>query len=436
MHYPKEFEDQMKNLLGDQWEAFADSLNRPPFHALHFNPLFKDRDDAIQTFCLNRPHPVDHDGFYFDKEQVRPGLHPYHELGAYYIQEPAAMSVIPLASNMLNQANLIIDLCAAPGGKTIQAATLAPYAKIIACEIDKKRAGILYENIERLGLTNVMVVNCPPEKLIAQFQHCADVIIADMPCSGEGMFRKDSFAIADWSPAKVATCVNLQDKLLQVADQLIKENGCILYSTCTYNREENEEILDKFISTYPYELKYFKRFYPHEFDGEGQTAALLQRTVANPSQTPLCNQPTKPVKQTKLYLDFCQQIGMKAMPENQIHLRGDHLIYLPIDYPDLGTIPALLPGIDLGILKKDRFEPSHQLAKLHLESPDIQRVNYDINDSEIRAYLRGESLDISKKNVHHTGWTLVTVNELTAGWGKISNGILKNHYPKGLRKHL
>lgn len=431
------FEEQMQDLLQDQWQAFQQALTEEPFYALHFNSQVENCEEIKQAFDLSRPHPYDRDGYYFDRQQVRPGAHPWHESGAYYIQEPAAMSVIPLAKEIFPKVRLVIDLCAAPGGKTIQAATLAPQALIIACEIDRKRSGILYENIERLGLTNVVVLNVAPEKLLPLFAHCADVIIADVPCSGEGMFRKDDFARSDWSPQKIQTCVRFQHQLLEVATQLLAPQGYLLYSTCTYNQQENEEQIELAKEKYGLTLHYFHRFYPHQFDGEGQTAAMLQApNNGERGQWQDNGKSRTSVKLLRPYLSFCQEIGLTAFPEDEIHLRGEHLVHLPKQFPELKNLPSPMPGVDLGILKKDRFVPAHQLAKMHPTSPQLRRLSLKVDDPRVKAYLRGESLTLTSSEEMTKGWVLVQLDGRALGWGKIVDSQLKNHYPKGLRKNL
>lgn len=331
---------------------------------------------------------------------------------------------------------MICDLCAAPGGKTTQiAGRMAGEGFLLCNEINPKRAKILSRNIERMGVANALVTNEHPKNLAQKYPGFFDRVLVDAPCSGEGMFRKEEAAVTDWSPETVAMCAARQQEILQSAAMLLKPGGRLVYSTCTFAPEENEQVIEKFLQEHPefapenVSAPWFAagsnatfRMWPHKLLGEGHFAAILCKTVGDETDIPV--EPDQ--KLPKQWTEFSEQLGI-SLPEEKAVMFGTSLYWAPVNLPSLRGVKVLRPGLELGEVKKDRFEPAHALA-LWLKDLD-NREDFPADSTQIKAYMHGDTVP-SKR----TGWCLVSVDGYSLGWSKGDGMVLKNHYPKGLRR--
>ncbi|MCI5919633.1 MAG: RsmF rRNA methyltransferase first C-terminal domain-containing protein [Roseburia sp.] len=455
---PQEFLDRMRQMLGEEYPAFVESYEKEKYQALRVNALKADwkrlKEEAV--FSLE-PVPWEPNGFYYGKEDA-PGKHPYHEAGVYYIQEPSAMA--PAAYLEAKPGERVLDLCAAPGGKTTQ---IASYMKgqgiLISNEIHPARAKILSENVERMGIPNAMVTNESPQKLADTFSEYFDRIMVDAPCSGEGMFRKNEIACEEWSLENVEICAKRQDEILDRAASMLKPGGRIVYSTCTFAPAENEGSISRFLEHHSdfsiVEAEHFKgmeggvadwvdnpacgiektiRLWPNKLHGEGHYVAVLQKDgTCDASYEGYCKnglQKGISEKECKEYLAFCEEF-LKIKLEGTLLKYGDQLYLAPKGMPSTSQLKVLRPGLHLGTMKKNRFEPSHALA-LSLKPQEAKYVaDFPADSAEIRAYLNGQTLNYEGEK----GWYLITVDGYSIGWGKLAGGVMKNHYPKGLRKN-
>ena len=427
---PEAFLERMKKQLGPQYPAYLDSLERPRAVAMRFNPL---KGEPVQLPFVQQPVPWEPMGYYYDPDS-RPGLHPYHEAGVYYLQEASAMAPVVLLDPQPGER--ICDLCAAPGGKSTQiAGRLMGQGFLLCNEINPKRAKILSRNVERLGIANGLVTNEHPAVLAERFDGFFDRVLIDAPCSGEGMFRKEEAAITDWSVETVEMCANRQREILHSGARLVRPGGRLVYSTCTFAPEENEETLEAFLAEHPdfepeeVSAPWFSagengsfRLWPHLLKGEGHFAAVLRRKgdVAATQIT------TNADKLPRERLDFAKEMQLQ-LPAGRPVLFGQSLYWAPEQMPDIARLKVLRPGLELGIVKKGRFEPAHALA-LWLKTCK-NTVAYPAESLEMAAYLHGDVVPCGKK-----GWCLVCVDEYSIGWGKGDGTVLKNHYPKGLRR--
>lgn len=429
---PEAFLKRMEAQLGPEYEAFLGSFQRPRAVALRFNPLKGKGQKPTLPFSLE-PVPWEPMGYYYDP-QARPGLHPYHEAGVYYLQEASAMSPVVLLDPQPGET--ILDLCAAPGGKSTQIAGRLLGKGLLVCnEIHPARAKILSQNMERLGVGNALVTNEKPENLSRRLPGFFDRVLVDAPCSGEGMFRKEEAAVTDWSPETVEMCARRQSEILDCAAKMVRTGGLLVYSTCTFAPQEDEEAVAAFLRRHPefapepVEAPWFVsgekgsyRMWPHKLRGEGHFAARLRK---------LDGEETEIMEETgaalpKAWQSFARETGISLPGKNSVTF-GDRLFLLPEGAPKLQGLRVLRPGLELGILKKDRLEPSHALA---LWLQDCQNtVNFAWDSEEIKRYLHGEVLPGKTK-----GWCLITVDGYSIGWAKGDGNMLKNHYPKGLRR--
>lgn len=427
---PQEFLDRMKYQLREEYPAFLESLERPRAVALRFNPL---KGEMPELPFVGDPVPWERAGYYYDPD-ARPGLHPFHEAGVYYLQEASAMAPVALLDPQPGET--VCDLCAAPGGKTTQiAGRMAGEGFLLCNEINPKRAKILSRNIERLGVANALVTNEHPQNLAQKLSGFFDRVLVDAPCSGEGMFRKEEAAVTDWSMETVAMCAVRQQEILQSAAVLLKPGGRLVYSTCTFSPEENEQVIEQFLQEHPeftpenVQASWFAagpnatfRMWPHKLLGEGHFAAVLRKTAGDETDTP-AEPAQKPPKQ---WTEFSRQLGI-SLPEGKAVMFGASLYWAPSELPSLRGIKVMRPGLELGEVKKDRFEPAHALA---LWLKDFENTeNFTADSPRIKAYMHGETIP-SKR----TGWCLITVDGYSLGWGKGDGNVLKNHYPKGLRR--
>ena len=427
---PQEFLDRMKNQLGEEYPAFLESLERPRAVALRFNPL---KGDAPKLSFVKDPVPWEPAGYYYDPE-ARPGLHPFHEAGVYYLQEASAMAPVALLNPQPGES--ICDLCAAPGGKTTQiAGRMAGEGFLLCNEINPKRAKILSRNIERMGVANALVTNEHPKNLAQKYAGYFDRVLVDAPCSGEGMFRKEEAAVTDWSPETVAMCAARQQEILQSAATLLKPGGRLVYSTCTFAPEENEQVIEKFLQEHPeftpetVSAPWFTagsdatfRMWPHKLLGEGHFAAVLRKTDGDETEIPL----ELGQKLPKQWMEFAKKLGI-SLPDGKAILFGSSLYWAPAELPSMRGVKVMRPGLELGEVKKDRFEPAHALA---LWLKDLEnREDFTADSQQIKAYMHGETVPSGRN-----GWCLVAVDGYSIGWGKGDGTVLKNHYPKGLRR--
>lgn len=427
---PELFLERMRAQLGAEYDDFLESLQRPRAVALRFNPL---RGEIPALPFVGSPVPWEPMGYYYDP-QARPGLHVYHEAGVYYLQEASAMAPVALLDPQPGEA--ICDLCAAPGGKSTQIAGRLKGEGLLLCnEIHPARAKILSRNIERLGIANALVTNEAPEALSRRFEGFFDRVLVDAPCSGEGMFRKEEAAVTDWSPETVQMCARRQSEILDCAARLVKPGGRLVYSTCTFAPQEDEEAVEAFLNNHPdfapepVEAPWFQqsgpamyRMWPHKLLGEGHFAAVLRRMEQNTNSLP----PAAGEPLPKQWQAFAGELGIR-LPEGKAVCFGEKLCWVSAETPDLKKLKVLRPGLELGTVKKDRFEPAHALALWLRECK--RQVCFPPDGAQIRSYLHGEALPCQEK-----GWCLVKAGAFSLGWGKGDGRQLKNHYPKGLRK--
>ncbi len=432
MKLPEAFQTKMKEILpASEWEAFLSSYDDPAPKGLRVNTWKGSALLLQEAYRLPlSPVPWEPEGYYYDERKVQPGKLVLHEAGAYYIQEPSAMLPAVLLSPLPGEK--VLDLCAAPGGKTIQlACALNGRGLLLSNEIHPARAGILSENVERCGIRNTIVCNETPERLAASFSAFFDKILVDAPCSGEGMFRKNPEAIAQWSPENVALCAARQDEILDHAAVMVRPGGRLVYSTCTFSPEEDEDCVSRFLSRHPdFSLLHMEKLLPHKVRSDGQFAALFERRGAgSPSGTKGdFPQPGKRRSQKPLSCPVELASLLKSTPPSDRLLSfGSRLFLLPEGAFSLEGLKILRPGLCLGEYKKDRFQPDHALA-LSLR-PDEVLHSVSLSEKEAVSYLQGNTISRETEN----GWILVTYAGYSLGFGKAVNGIIKNHYPKGLR---
>ena len=427
---PEAFLERMKVQLGPEYADFLKSLERPRAVALRYNPLKGER--PAMPFQAD-PVPWEPEGFYYDPE-ARPGLHVYHEAGVYYLQEASAMAPVALLDPRPGER--ICDLCAAPGGKTTQiAGRMAGEGFLLCNEINPKRAKILSRNIERMAVSNALVTNEHPAELAKRFPAFFDRVLVDAPCSGEGMFRKEEAAVTDWSQETVEMCARRQGEILHSAAQLVRPGGRLVYSTCTFAPEEDEGAVAAFLAAHPdfvpevIEAPWFvpvenggHRMWPHKLLGEGHFAAVLKKTGGEEPEV----SPAKGEKLPREWTAFARELGIR-LPEGKAVSFGQNLFWAPDDLPELSRLKVLRPGLELGTVKKDRFEPAHALALWLAEC--LNQQSFGPESEEMKAYLHGDVVPSEKK-----GWCLVKAGPYSIGWAKGDGRVLKNHYPKGLRR--
>lgn len=427
---PEAFLERMKAQLGAEYGQFLASLERPRAVALRFNPLKGERPDLP---FVGQPVPWEPEGVYYDPE-ARPGLHVYHEAGVYYLQEASAMAPVVLLDPQPGEK--VCDLCAAPGGKTTQIAGRMGGQGFLLCnEINPKRAKILSRNIERMAVANALVTNEHPETLAQRFPGFFDRVLVDAPCSGEGMFRKEEAAVTDWSEETVAMCARRQGEILHSAAKLVRPGGRLVYSTCTFAPAEDEGVVAAFLEAHPeftpepVEAPWFApgenasyRMWPHKLLGEGHFAAVLRKNGGGTEDIPL----EKGEKLPKQWDSFAKELNI-TLPAGKAVCFGQSLFWAPEEMPEIRKLKVLRPGLELGNVKKDRFEPAHALALWLKECANVQ--DYGPDSEEIRDYLHGDVVPSGVK-----GWCLVRAGGYSIGWGKGDGRVLKNHYPKGLRR--
>ncbi len=471
MKLPEEFVTKMQGLMGDEFNTYLESYKKPRFYGVRVNTLKISVDEflKISPFHLE-PVPWTTDGFYY-KEGDNPGRHPYYYAGLYYIQEPSAM--LPGAVIGVKPGDKVLDLCAAPGGKSVQmAAQLKGQGLLVANDINTDRVKALVKNIELCGIRNAIVLNESPEKLAGNFEGFFDKIMVDAPCSGEGMFRKDEDAVKSWEKFKCEKCSCMQWDILGQVDKMLKPGGVILYSTCTFSPEEDELMIERFMDEHEgayelleipktggieggrkewaggrYDFSKAARLWPHKLNGEGHFAALIRKRKVDEGIEKGSNAGINLVKERgkEKFHEINSHEDLKNFNkelsefiENSTTLdlkgfafqKGDNFYHLPEACPDLSGLKVAKFGWYLGEKGPKGFVPSHSLA-VSLRVGEMKRkISFTADSRETNSYLKGETLIDSGEK----GYTGICVDGYALGWAKQTGDMLKNLYPKGWRK--
>ena len=440
----------MKILLGAAYSDFSSSYGEQPSRALRLNGIYASPAVCSEMLPFElSPMPFGENGFYLEGgEEVKPGASPLHHAGAFYVQEPSAM--FPMSSLEIKEDAKILDICASPGGKSIQAAMRAKKGVIVSNEIISSRAATLMGNIERMGIPNAIVTNTDSGALAEWYKGVFDVVICDAPCSGEGMFRKNPTAVSEWSEDNVKMCAARQREILDNAAETVAGGGYLVYSTCTFSLEENEMQIDSFLDRHPgyslceisgsllchtapgitfdgckhTEITRCRRFYPHISRGEGQFAAILRREEGALAAYPLkgCGFDLSRAEE-KTVKDFLSD-NLTVIPCDRLSIVGKNVCLMP-DFP-LPPRAVFSAGIKLGGVEKGRLVPHHQVFSA-LGQTFIRKV--ELTPAQAAKYISGETVSCNAPD----GWTAVTVQGIPLGGGKAVSNVIKNHYPKGLR---
>lgn len=443
MDFPQGFEEKYRKLLGKEASLFFESFEKEAERGFRVNPLKKvlppSHKGAQQV-------PWSKTGY---RGTIK-GTSAEHQAGYVYGQEPSAMFVAEVTH--VRPGQKVLDLCAAPGGKSTQlAGMLQGEGLLVSNEIHPQRARILSENIERFGIMNAIVTNESPQKLALTFPNYFDVILVDAPCSGEGMFRKDSSAMSYWTPDYPIECGIRQQEILDEAIKMLAPGGFLIYSTCTFAPEENEQVISDLLKHYPtlkiepielsegmvpgypewadgsLDVSHTARLFPHLLQGEGHFVAKVRDTKSPESiKMEKVKSDVLSKQQQKEWDTFWKHTFMEE-PSGIKQLRKDRMILVPKDFPSLKKATVIREGIHAGLFKKNRFEPNHALALALPES--LFRHSLELDEEECRRYFKGETFRTGKDR----GWLAIQCQGMTVGWGKEVKGTVKNFYPKGLR---
>lgn len=452
MRLPEKFVLQMKELLKNEWPALLEAWDKPLYKGLRVNTLKIKTDEFLPKVPFSlQAVPWTADGFYLAGED-RPAKHPYYQAGLYYLQEPSAMA--PAACLGVRPGDKVLDLCAAPGGKSTQiASALAGLGLLVSNDNSPVRVKALVWNLEHWGVRNAIVTNEEPARLSYHFPDFFDKVLVDAPCSGEGMFRKDAKAAKKWDQYCCTACAGTQKEILTTAAAMVKPGGRIVYSTCTFSPEENEGVVAHFLAAHPEfslvelpsgygwaegrpdwllgepvaELRKTRRLWPHKMKGEGHFIALFEKGHAIPA-SPCHGQESAPSSELRPWYEFVEENLVKA-PKGLFLRKGDYVYCCPPSQPSLKGLRVARYGWFLGMIRNKRFEPSQALA-MGLRKSDVQRsISLSLDTSDVGRYLRRETLMVEGPK----GWTLVCLEEFPLGWGKQTGSFLKNYYPPGWR---
>ena len=468
---PQSFLDSMKEILGEDYEAFLAGFDGQRQYGLRVNTLKMNLEEfeRIAPFHLKKV-PWISNGYFYEAEDV-PAKHPFYSAGLYYLQEPSAMT--PASRLKVQPGERVLDLCAAPGGKATElGAALQGEGLLVANDINTARARALLRNLELFGISNSFVTNEPPHVLAERFPEFFHKIMVDAPCSGEGMFRKNPAVVDSWQEKGPEYFSKLQREIIVQAADMLLPGGMMFYSTCTFSPLENEKTITHLLKERPdmevipmedYEgfaegltsyrgevfdesCKLCRRIWPHKMSGEGHFMALLHK------KNGIQQQVQQTVSQSSIWWEKCKGLNKEqkaaaedffshvniAYDEKRIDVRGDNLYYLPAPKYDGRGLHFLRNGLFMGEFKKKRFEPSQPFA-LALHAQDFDQVlDFPADDERLSRYLRGETLDVSDLiagEKKRKGWQLVMVAGHPLGFGKLVNNNLKNKYPAGWRKN-
>ena len=468
---PQSFLDSMKEILGEDYEAFLAGFDGQRQYGLRVNTLKMNLEEfeRIAPFHLKKV-PWISNGYFYEAEDA-PAKHPFYSAGLYYLQEPSAMT--PASRLKVQPGERVLDLCAAPGGKATElGAALQGEGLLVANDINTARARALLRNLELFGISNSFVTNEPPHVLAERFPEFFHKIMVDAPCSGEGMFRKNPAVVDSWQEKGPEYFSKLQREIIVQAADMLLPGGMMFYSTCTFSPLENEKTITHLLKERPdmevipmedYEgfaegltsyrgevfdesCKLCRRIWPHKMSGEGHFMALLHKKSGTQQQV------QQTVSQSSIWWEKCKGLNkeQKAAAEDffshvniaydgkRIDVRGDNLYYLPAPKYDGRGLHFLRNGLFMGEFKKKRFEPSQPFA-LVLRAQDFDQVlDFPADDERLQRYLRGETLDVSdliNGEKKRKGWQLVMAAGHPLGFGKLVNNNLKNKYPAGWRKN-
>ena len=451
----EKFLERMKRLLGDGYGDFVTSLEEPSVRAIRINRTKISVEDFLKI-TEHKLSPIEYTDCGFIPESTEGiGVGAEHHAGLFYVQDPGAMATACALD--IQPGWWVLDTCAAPGGKSSQmASAIGEDGFLLANEYVPKRAKILVSNFERLGIKNSMVTSLDTAELGGMFDGAFDLVLCDAPCSGEGMFRKYSDASEMWSEENVAACATRQREILANVAGLVRPGGYLLYSTCTYSTEENEETVRDFLDSHrefslapvsqevravtsdgitlcdcDYDMRLTRRFYPHKSQGEGQYIALMQR-AENECKKQIILYKEQTISPSKEEIKVTEKFMSDNFSEWRSHRlikQGEYVVAVPHSCP-IPKRSVFMPGIILGEVKKGVFFPHHQLFSAYGGQMKRQE-NLRATDPRVERYLRGE--EIEAESVSDSGWCAVCYEGIPMGGGKVSSGRIKNHYPKGLR---
>ena len=442
MNYPVEFSEELKTVLGEDTEKFLSLSNEPYYRGISVNRLKTSPEKLLLLLPFGtKKSPFYSDGYYIPNDTEGVGNLPLHHAGAFYVQEPSASSAVPLLE--IEKDDFVLDLCAAPGGKSAQIASLLGGTGLVwSNEYVKNRSRILLSNFERMGISNGIVSSCRPDILAEKLHGCFDRVLVDAPCSGEGMFRRDPDSIKEWSREHVEACAVRQYNILISAAECVRDGGVLVYSTCTFSPEENEETVRRFLKENsdfePYEIadhagrktefSNAMRVTPLE-GGEGHFAARFRKkggavrrkcgsiSVKNGNR-----------EQTKLVESFLEDI-FAVRPDMVSVVKGEKLYLVPEYFPVADGTGVIRAGVLAGEIIRNRIEPCHALFTSFPVQYFRRVINLSLDDERVISFLHGNEIDCGG----NSGYTAVAFEGMTAGFGKCSGGRLKNKYPKGLR---
>ena len=437
-----EYKNEIKKILGEDSLRYEEMLNDEPYRGISVNRLKTDADSLLAMLPFGtEKSPFYRDGYYITGDTEGIGKLALHHAGAFYVQEPSASSAVTLLD--VCPGDRVLDLCAAPGGKSAQIAScLGGKGLIWSNEVVRSRAQILLSNFERMGISNGVISSCYPEILCTRLSGFFDKVLVDAPCSGEGMFRKNPAAVSEWSREHVLSCKERQLSILDSAAAAVREGGILVYSTCTFSHEENEQVIGEFLSRHEdfeaceinpgfgrrTELPCAVRITPLE-GGEGHFAAKLKRRTGEntrfdrPAYGSIKRDPAVALVRKEL-----EEI-MLELPCGILTLNGDKAFILPEGLPDMSGLGVIRGGVLCGELKKNRFEPAHALFTAFSPSMFRRVLELTLSDPRTGEYLRGMEIDCDLPS----GYAAVSIEGMTTGFGKCSSSRLKNKYPKGLR---